>query len=65
MNRPPRPKSKLYRNPEVEAFVNECLDRRLIYREIHRLCLERFGEERTPSVNAISRHYMARGEPAR
>lgn len=59
MMKPARSRSKLYRDPEVEAFVKECLlVKRMIYTDIHNACVERFGAARAPSRSAVGRYFQ-------
>lgn len=53
----PRPRSRFFYDPEMAAFVEACLNERLIYKAVQAKCRERFGPDRTPSVSAISRYY--------
>lgn len=58
-----RPTSRFYRDPEVAAFVKQCIEERLIYSTIHERCVEKFGADRAPSSSAISRFYQTLPKP--
>ncbi len=54
-----RPRSEFYYDPELEAFVKSCFERRLIYSAVRAECIEKFGKERSPSISALSRFYQS------
>jgi hypothetical protein len=49
-------RSRIDRDPEVAAFLLDCLGRKLL-KETYAACLERFGAERTPGASTISRYW--------
>ena len=49
-------RSRIDRDPEVAAFLLECLGRKLL-KQTYAACLERFGPERTPGGSTISRYW--------
>ena len=54
------PRSRVERDPEVAAFLAECLGVRLL-KETHALCRERFGLDRTPGKSTIQRYWTRLG----
>lgn len=56
-----RSKSRLARDQEVALFVDGCLaEQRMTYAEITAACAARFGADRAPSPQALSRWFRAR-----
>lgn len=54
------PRSRVERDPEVAAFLAECLGTRLL-KDAHALCRDRFGEARTPGKSTIQRYWKRLG----
>jgi len=61
--RPPRSRSRIWRDPDIEKLVIAGLEQRLNYADIRAKCIEAFGLERSPSISAISRFYRNRPIP--
>lgn len=53
-------RSRVERDPEVAAFLAECLGTRLL-KDTYASCLERFGAERTPGKTTIQRFWKRLG----
>ena len=54
------PRSRVERDPEVAAFLAECLGMQL-RKDIHALCLKRFGADRTHGKSTIQRYWTQLG----
>ncbi|WP_424362714.1 hypothetical protein [Methylocystis parvus] len=54
---PPPTRSRIDRDREVADFLNEHLGRMLL-KEIHAACVQKFGVARTPSKSAINRYHV-------
>lgn len=55
------PRQRIHRDPEVAAFLRECLGSMLL-KDAHTACRVRFGAERTPGRSTIQRYWdMLRG----
>lgn len=54
------PRSRVERDPEVAAFLAECLGTRLL-KDTYALCVERFGQDRTPGKSTIGRFWQRLG----
>ncbi|WP_424361803.1 hypothetical protein [Methylocystis parvus] len=54
---PPPTRSRIERDKEVAEFLNKNLGRMLL-KEIHAACVEKFGAARTPSKSAINRYHV-------
>lgn len=56
-----RSKSRLARDKEVAAFVDDCLAaQKMTYAEIKSAVTARFGADRAPSIQALSRWFRSR-----
>ncbi len=53
-------RSRIERDPEVAAFLAECLGTRLL-KDTYASCLERFGPGRTPGKTTIQRFWKRLG----
>ncbi|MBF0456249.1 MAG: hypothetical protein HQL72_15705 [Magnetococcales bacterium] len=48
-------RSKIRKDPELQDYIHD-IARHMMLDEIRQACVERFGEERTPSRSSISRY---------
>lgn len=50
---------QIFRDRELQSFIEDCFTRSLTYAEIHTECLARFEKERVPSSGTIGRYFRA------
>lgn len=56
------PRSRIERDPEVATFLAKSVGRVLL-KDAHSTCRERFGLDRTPGKSTIARYWNSLGRP--